>query len=80
MIILQCLLESKNTQDRKTVLDLMRRFSSNMRYAFQRLLELVPVPGIGTMALPKYRLSGSEVSEMAEYKYPDPSCSFIQFG
>jgi hypothetical protein len=42
---------------------------------------LVPVPGIGTMTLPKYRLSGSEVSEMAEYKYPDPSCaSFVQFG
>jgi hypothetical protein len=42
---------------------------------------LVPVPGIGTMTLPKYRLLGSEVSEMAEYKYPNPSCaSFVQFG
>jgi hypothetical protein len=42
---------------------------------------LVPVLGAGTMTLPKYRLSGSEVSEMAEYKYPDPSCaSFVQFG
>jgi IS605 OrfB family transposase len=29
----------------------------------------------GTMTLPKYRLSGSEVSEMAEYKYPDPNCA-----
>jgi hypothetical protein len=34
---------------------------------------LAPVLGTGTMALPKYRLSGSEVSEMAEYKYPDPT-------
>jgi hypothetical protein len=42
---------------------------------------LVPVLGTGAMTLPKYRLLGSEVSEMAEYKYPNPSCaSFIQFG
>ena len=42
---------------------------------------LAPVLGAGTMALPKYRLLGSEVSEMAEYKYPNPSCaSFVQFG
>jgi IS605 OrfB family transposase len=42
---------------------------------------LVPVLGAGTMTLPKYRLLGSEVSEMAEYKYPNPSCaSFVQFG
>jgi len=41
---------------------------------------LAPVLGAGTMTLPKYRLLGSEVSEMAEYKYPNPSCSFIQFG
>ena len=41
---------------------------------------LAPGLGTGTMTLPKYRLSGSEVSEMADYKYPDPSCSFIQFG
>jgi IS605 OrfB family transposase len=35
----------------------------------------------GTMTLPKYRLLGSEVSEMAEYKYPNPSCAnFVQFG
>jgi IS605 OrfB family transposase len=34
---------------------------------------LVPVLGTGTMTLPKYRLSGSEVSEMADYKYPDPT-------
>jgi hypothetical protein len=34
----------------------------------------------GIMTLPKYRLLGSEVSEMAEYKYPNPSCSFVQFG
>jgi regulator of replication initiation timing len=31
---------------------------------------LVPVPGIGTMTLPKYRLSGSEVSEMAAVQIP----------
>ncbi len=37
---------------------------------------LVPVLGVGAMALPKYRLLGSEVSEMAEYKYPNPNCSF----
>jgi IS605 OrfB family transposase len=36
---------------------------------------LVPIPGIGTMASPKYRLSGSEMLEMAEYKYPDLNCT-----
>jgi len=36
---------------------------------------LVPVLGAGTMTLPKYRLLGSEVSEMAEYKYPNSSCA-----
>jgi hypothetical protein len=45
---------------------------------------LVPVLGAGTMTLPKYRLLGSEVSEMAEYKYPNSNCaeqySFVQFG
>jgi IS605 OrfB family transposase len=41
---------------------------------------LVPVLGAGAMTLPKYRLLGSEVSEMAEYKYPNPNCSFVQFG
>jgi hypothetical protein len=50
---------------------------------------LVPVLGAGStsmprfMILPKYRLLGSEVSEMAEYKYPNSSCaeqySFVQF-
>ncbi|MFP3253981.1 MAG: transposase, partial [Hydrogenobaculum sp.] len=44
---------------------------------------LVPVLGAGSMILPKYRLLGSEVSEMAEYKYPNPNCaeqySFVQF-
>jgi IS605 OrfB family transposase len=39
MITAQCQLEFQNTQDRKTVLDLMRRFSSASRYAYQRLLE-----------------------------------------
>jgi hypothetical protein len=45
---------------------------------------LVPMLGQGTMILPKYRLLGLEVSEMAEYKYPNSSCteqySFVQFG
>jgi IS605 OrfB family transposase len=36
---------------------------------------LVPIPGIGAMASPKYRLSGLEMSELAEYKYPDPNCT-----
>jgi hypothetical protein len=36
---------------------------------------LVPVLGAGTMASPKYRLLGSEMSEMAEYKYPNPNCA-----
>ena len=103
----------------------MHRFSSAMRYAYKRLLEvekrkdfyfleklyrdfsplkqlivskdwvavvnrLVSVLVAGTtsmprfMTLPKYRLLGSEVSEMAEYKYPNSSCaeqySFVQFG
>jgi transposase, putative, N-terminal domain len=39
MITLQCLLEFQNKQDEEIVLDLMRRFSSAMRYAYQRLLE-----------------------------------------
>jgi len=48
---------------------------------------LVPVPSTGTTTtLPKYRLLGlgsegvAYLSEMAEYKYPNPSCSFVQFG
>jgi len=36
---------------------------------------LAPVLGTGAMASPKYRLSGSEMSEMADYKYPDLSCA-----
>ena len=36
---------------------------------------LVPVLGTGTMTLPKYRLLGLEVFEMAEYKYPNSSCT-----
>jgi Fe-Mn family superoxide dismutase len=39
MITLQCQLEFQNKQDREIVLDLMRRFSSVMRYAYKRLLE-----------------------------------------
>jgi len=116
MITLECLLEFETNENRDTVLDLMRRFSSAMRYAYKRLLEgekrkdfccleksyrdfsplkqlivskdwiavanrLVPVLGTGTtsmprfMILPKYRLLGLEVSEMAEYKYPNPNCA-----
>jgi IS605 OrfB family transposase len=36
---------------------------------------LVPVLDARTMTLPKYRLLGSEVYEMAEYKYPNPKCA-----
>jgi len=39
MITLQCLLEFETNKDRDTVLDLMRKFSSAMRYAYKRLLE-----------------------------------------
>jgi predicted transposase len=39
MITLQCLLEFQNQQDKEIVLDLMRRFSSAIRYAYKRLLE-----------------------------------------
>jgi len=39
MITLQCLLEFKNKEDREVVLDLMRRFLSAKRYAYQRLLD-----------------------------------------
>ncbi|MBX0311839.1 MAG: IS200/IS605 family accessory protein TnpB-related protein, partial [Sulfurihydrogenibium sp.] len=39
MITLQCQLEFQNKQDKEIVLDLMRRFSSAMRYTYQRLLE-----------------------------------------
>ena len=40
MITLQCLLEFQDKQDKKIVLDLMRRFSSTKRYAYKRLLEV----------------------------------------
>jgi transposase, putative, N-terminal domain len=179
VITLECLIEFETKEDINAILDLMRRFSSAMRYAYKRLLEgekrkdlkkhlsklfnintrlkcgnsktatqqtvnqqkeqvrrlppgrhkswqvlftalafcyleksyidfsplkrviisknwiavanrLVPVLGAGTtsmprfMTLPKYRLLGLEVSEMAEYKYPNSSCaeqySFVQFG
>jgi transposase, putative, N-terminal domain len=39
MITLQCQIEFQNKQDKETVLDLMRRFSSATRYAYKRLLE-----------------------------------------
>ena len=129
MLTLQCILEFKNEKDKEIVLDLMRRFSSAMRYT-KRLLEgekrkdlkkhlsklftgrhkswqvlsitlafcclekfyrdfsllkrvIISRDWIASI-LPKYRLLGSEVSEMAEYKYPNPSCaeqySFVQFG
>jgi transposase, putative, N-terminal domain len=39
MITLQCQLEFQNKQDKEIVLDLMRRFSSAMKYAYRRLLE-----------------------------------------
>jgi IS605 OrfB family transposase len=39
MITLQCQIEFQNKQDREIVLDLMRRFSSAIRYAYKRLLE-----------------------------------------
>ena len=39
MITLQCFLEFQNKQDKEIVLDLMRKFSSAMRYAYKRLLE-----------------------------------------
>ena len=172
MITLQCQIEFQEEYDKKTVLDLMRRFSFSMRYAYRRLLEgnkrkdlkkqlsklfntntlqkhleseksktatqqpvnqrkqqmrglpagrhkswqvlsialafcclersyrdfsplkrviiskdwigvanrLVPVLGGRDYDTSKNRLSGLEVSKMAEYKYPDPNCSFRQFG
>jgi len=55
MITLQCQIEFQNKQDKEAVLDLMRRFSSAMRYAYQRLLELAPVIGgrdYGTSKIP----------------------------
>jgi IS605 OrfB family transposase len=39
MITLQCKIEFQSAQDREIVLSLMRRFSSAMRFAYQRLLE-----------------------------------------
>ena len=39
MITLQRFLEFQNKQDKEIVLDLMREFSSAMRYAYKRLLE-----------------------------------------
>ncbi|ACX51406.1 transposase [Ammonifex degensii KC4] len=39
MITLQCLLEFQSEEDRRKVLDLMRRFSSAERYGYRRLLE-----------------------------------------
>jgi len=55
MITLQCQFEFQNKQDKEIVLDLMRKFSSAMRYAYRRLLELVPVLGgrdYGTSQIP----------------------------
>ena len=39
MITLECLLEFETKEDINVILDLMRRFSSTMRYAYKRLLE-----------------------------------------
>jgi len=39
MITLECLLEFETKEDINDILDLMRRFSSVMRYAYKRLLE-----------------------------------------
>jgi IS605 OrfB family transposase len=39
MITLQCQLEFQNKQDKEIILNLIRRFSSAMRYAYKRLLE-----------------------------------------
>ncbi|MFP3206258.1 MAG: transposase, partial [Hydrogenobaculum sp.] len=39
MITLQCLLKFQNKQDKEIVLDLMRRFSSAVRYEYKRLLK-----------------------------------------
>jgi len=39
MITLECLLEFETNENRDTVLDLMRKFSSAMKYAYQRLLD-----------------------------------------
>jgi transposase, putative, N-terminal domain len=39
MITLQCLLEFETKENINAILDLMRRFSSAMRYAYKRLLE-----------------------------------------
>lgn len=39
MITLECLLEFETKEDINAILDLMRRFSSAMRYAYKRLLE-----------------------------------------
>ncbi|MFP3254601.1 MAG: IS200/IS605 family accessory protein TnpB-related protein [Hydrogenobaculum sp.] len=39
MITLECLLEFETKEDINVILDLMRRFSSAMRYAYKRLLE-----------------------------------------
>jgi transposase, putative, N-terminal domain len=39
MITLECLLEFETKEDINAILDLMRRFSSAMRYAYKRSLE-----------------------------------------
>lgn len=39
MITVQCLLDFESPKDKARVLDLMRSFSSCMRFAYQRLLE-----------------------------------------
>lgn len=42
---------------------------------------LVPILGVGTIADPKYRQSGTGQLEKAEYKYPDQKCesNFLHF-
>ncbi|WP_299238201.1 hypothetical protein [Sulfurihydrogenibium sp.] len=46
-----------------------------LAFCLKRVIILRDWIAAANRTLPKYRLLGSEVSEMAEYKYPNPSCT-----
>ena len=62
-ITLECMLEFEKDGDRENVLDLMRRFSSAMRYAYKRLLDGISEKEIGKMIKEKHKLNARYVRD-----------------
>jgi IS605 OrfB family transposase len=56
-ITLECMLEFEKDGDRENVLDLMRRFSSAVRYAYKRLLDGISEKEIEKMIKEKHKLN-----------------------